>query len=457
MKYTEELHWILDKEGKRLNDVDEYRQNIEFVHSLGLKCDCVGWSTLKLSDPRADEIFDAIEKFCKENGWKARGLYFRKYIDVESDWYELVPTDIRDSTDAGNTETVSDNGKKLKLPALRAFHELQPGPKFACWDSGILVPERFRNACLKHDIADIDFCWVQDKGKYAAEQYFLLYSSKMIRHILSDKGIDQDGTDRMLAAGGYLPKIGSIFHTMQQINLQMCYPAGDMPAGGIAYAYYAPPYAFIGGYTILIHKDIAQMLLREKALPSNALRPAPVFTEIPGGYVLQETRVKERPTAEYFARMLTEYEKIKSIPRPVHMISEKDALKLLRNAKKQRKSDFHKALPKSCDVGLTDKRYLPLEPYYRVANGGYLSDEYEYQLLPFDHAQKHTLLFAEQMALEELLEKKPNGVVFAKCPDGDWILLRADGSVIRFSHEVPEVIDEWPSLAQFLCHAITEC
>lgn len=457
MKYTEELHWILDKVGKPLNGDDEYRQNIEFVHSLGLKCDCVGWSTLKLSDPGADEILDAIEKFCKENSWTARGLYFRKYIDVESDWYELVPTDIRDSTDAGNVETVSNNGRKLKLPVLRAFHELQPGPKFACWDSGILVPERFRNTCIKHGIEDIDFCWVQDKGKYAAEQYFLLYSNRMIRHILSHKGIEKDGAARITAAGGYLPRIVSIFHTMQQINLQTCYPASDMPASGIAYAYYAGPDAIVGGHTILIHKDVAQILLREKALPSNALRPVPVVEEIPGGYILQETREKDRPTAEYIVHMLKEYEKLKSTSRPIHMISDKDAMKLLRNEKKERKNDFQKALPKSCDVGVADKRFLPLEPYYRITNGGYLSDECEYQLLPFEQAVEHTHSFVEWMALEELTQNTPNGVVFAKCSDGDLVLLCADGSVVRFSHEMPESIDNWPSLSQFFLDAITEC
>lgn len=456
MKYIEELHWILDKEGNRFND-DEYRQNIEFVHSLGLKCDCVGWSTLKLSDPSVDQILDAIEKFCKENGWKARGLYFRKYIDVESDWYELAPTDIRDSTDAGNMETVSENGNKLKLPVLRAFHELQPGPKFACCDSGILVPERFRNVCIGHGITDVDFCWVQDKGKYAAEQYFLLYGNNMISHILSDKGIEKEGLDRMTAAGGYLPKIASVFHKMQQINLQTCYLASDMPAGGIAYAYYAGPYAIVGGHTILIHKEVAKILIREKALSASALRPAPIVEEIPGGYALQETREKDRPTSEYMVRMLMEYERLKASPHPVYMISEKDALKLMRNAKKERKNDFQKALPKSCDVGLTDKRYLPLEPYYRITNGGYLSEEYEYQLLPFEQAIAHTHLFMERMALEELVENIPNGVVFAQCPDGDSVILCVDGSVVRVSHEIPEIIDQWPSLPQFFFDAITGC
>ena len=99
MHYTEELHWILDKNGVRLKGDEGYRQNIEFCHSLGLKCDCVGWSRLKLSDPRTDEILAAIEQFCMEKGWSARGIYSREYEDVESDWFELAVPDIKEATE----------------------------------------------------------------------------------------------------------------------------------------------------------------------------------------------------------------------------------------------------------------------------------------------------------------------------------------------------------------------
>lgn len=38
MKYTEELLWILDKPGMAVYEMDEkFRENIAFVHSLGLK------------------------------------------------------------------------------------------------------------------------------------------------------------------------------------------------------------------------------------------------------------------------------------------------------------------------------------------------------------------------------------------------------------------------------------
>ena len=97
MKYIEILDWILDNDDKRIVDEEKYRLNIEFVHSLGLKCDCVGWSSLNLSDPRADEILSAIDTFCKKNEWKARGIYTRTYAEYTSDWYEIVPTTFKDN------------------------------------------------------------------------------------------------------------------------------------------------------------------------------------------------------------------------------------------------------------------------------------------------------------------------------------------------------------------------
>ena len=48
MRYTEKLLWILDENPaqRRGYNEEKVRENIDFVHSLGLKCDCVGWPTL---------------------------------------------------------------------------------------------------------------------------------------------------------------------------------------------------------------------------------------------------------------------------------------------------------------------------------------------------------------------------------------------------------------------------
>ena len=452
MKIIETLDWILDKNDKRINGEEEYLLNIEFVHSLGLKCDCIGWSTLDLQNPRTDEILSAIDSFCKKNGWKARGIYTRKYADYTSDWYELVPTTFKDNTLCDSDECDSEQGETVKIYNLRAYQELHPSPKW--WYESILVPERFRDTCIRHGITDVDFCWAKDKGKYQAEQYFHLYSNKQVLTIAEGRNLTIEDREKIDALGGYLPKIADVFYKLQSIDLQDCYIESDIPNCNIALAYCPKTFTYCGRNKFLIHKDFAKTLLQEKAISESDLTPAMIVKELPSGYTLSHTIMTDRPIASCLQKSIAEYEKLKNTERPMRMISEKDALKLLRLAKKERKEDFKKAFPKTKSDGIAKTNYAPVLPYYLIANGGYLSDEYE--LLPYEIATEENKLFAQELLTEELLDAKPGGIVIAKCPDGDKILLCSDGKVIRFSHEQPVAIEEWVSLAQFVADAINE-
>ena len=93
-------------------------------------------------------------------------------------------------------------------------------------------------------------------------------------------------------------------------------------------------------------------------------------------------------------------------------------------------------------------------PYYKVAEGGFLSDEYE--LLAQKDIQTETAEFYDRLEKEELLEKQPEGMVIARCANGDKVLLLKEGSVIRFSHEEPDIVEQWQSLAQFVFDAVSE-
>ena len=461
MKIIETLDWILDKNDKRINGEEEYLLNIDFIHSLGLKCDCVGWSTLDLQNPRADEILSAIDSFCKKNGWRARGIYTRKYADYTSDWYEMVPTTFKDNTLCDSYECESEQGETVKIYNLRAHHELRPSPKRWSLES-MLVPERFRDACVRHGITDVDFCWAKDKGKYQAEQYFHLYCNYQIPTIASCRDITVEDKERIEALGGHLPQIAGIFYKLQQSDFQDCYLESNVPECNIAHAYlqriYSPmfgePYVDCVKNKFLIHKDFVQILLQEKAISQSDLIPAMVVKELPSGYTLSHTVIPDRPIVSCLQKSISEYEKLKNTERPLRLISEKDALKLLRIAKKERKEDFKKAFPKAKSDDIAETNYAPILPYYLIANGGYLSDEYE--LLPYDIATEENKLFAQELLTEELLDAKPDGIVIAKCPDGDKILLCSDGKVIRFSHEQPVATEEWVSLAQFVADAINE-
>ena len=461
MKIIETLDWILDKDDKSIADNDKYRLNIEFVHSLGLKCDCVGWSKLDLGNLRADEILSAIDSFCKKNGWKARGIFTRKYADYTSDWYEIVPAAFKDNTLYDFDECESERGETVKIYNLRAHHELRSSPKRWSLES-MLVPERFRDACIHHNVTDVDFCWARDTGKYQAEQYFHLYCNCQIPTIASCRDITVEDKERIEALGGHLPQIAGIFYKLQQSDFQDCYRESNIPECNIAHAYlqriyspmFAEPYVVCVKNKFLIHKDFVQILLQEKAISQSDLIPAMVVKELPNGYTLSQTVMPDRPIASCLKKSIAEYEKLKNTELPLRLISEKDALKLLRLAKKERKEDFKKAFPKAKSVDIAETSYAPILPYYLIANGGYLSDEYE--LLPYDIATEENKLFAQELLTEELLDVKPDGIVIAKCPDGDKILLCSDGKVIRFSHEHPVAIEEWVSLAQFVADAINE-
>ena len=453
MNYTEKISWILDAPKSRLrNQEKDYQKNIDFVHSLGLKCDCVGWSKLDLASPRTEEIFENITAFCEENGWTARCVYTREYIDLETDWYELVTVSFKDGTLVDGIVLPTDSAQTVKSSIIRAFRELSPTPKSWGWE--VYLPERFRSFCIQNGINDLDFCWVRDKGKYEAEQYFHTFGKRPIPRMALDYEIQHGAPEKIAEAGGRLPRLREVFHTLQFVNLPDCYLAEDLPEGGIAYAYISNTSSRAGRHRILIHKDIMEAMVRQKILPQSCFRPAPVFSKLPGGYTLLPTEPIPRPTAACMEQMLAEYEKLKQTERPLRMVSEKDALKLLRLAKKERKEDFQKALTKAKSAPLLDSDYAPMVPYYAVANGGYLSDEYE--LLSHARALTESAEFQKGLEEEELLDTKPQGVVIAKCPDGDVILLCVDGTVIRFSHEAPEILDQWSTLAQFIADAAQE-
>ena len=450
MQYKEELLWILDHPGADIFDQTKYQENIDFVHSLGKKCDCVGWSTLKSDDPRAEEILEKIAAVCKEKGWTARGLYNREYLNPDADWYEIKSVFFK--AVGCLADIPAQNGGVISTAEISAYRELTASPK--AWGHSLYLPERFRVAYEKHGLSGLDFAWVKDTGRYAAEQYFEVFGTQRIPRVAVAWGLKGRDLRKLGPEGGWLPQLGEVFHEWTQINLPECYLEVDMPDGGIAYAYIPSSFIKCGMYSVLLHKDVAQLLLKEKAIPASALKPVPVVKEIPAGYKLHNTTVCPRPTREYIEQSFLDCEKLKAKDRPARKISEKDALKVMRKAKTERKEDFRKKLPRAKADELTETVYAPLIPYYLVAEGGYLSDEYE--LLASAAAQEDTAGFFEELEKEELLETKPNGVVIARCADGDRVLLCAEAKVIRFSHEVPEVTDEWPSLAQFIFDAVSD-
>lgn len=479
MVVKEHLSWILDRpRSDPMPKEEEWRQNIAFVHSLGLKCDCVGWSSLDLTRPDAGEILDKIETFCKEDGWLARGGCSRWYEDFESDWYELNLLDPPDV--APHVDERFERGEREDVYAIHAYKNKNQ-PILRGWSRHVplVVSAKFRNLCIKHNISDVRFCWVRDVGRYASEPYFFMYPEQYAPRIAcdfglqysdqlssyrTDKGIEYrhnpalyfphgPGSEihgRVTQVGGLLPRVAEIFYDMR-FSLQDHYPAKDMPKSGFAYARQSSPYW--SRDTILIHKDTAELLIQEKVLSRKSLHPALLYTEIPPGYIKMEMQSISVPEEAHFIQMRAEYEDfLKMPPRPVRKATPKEAVQLLRKAKSARKEDFQKRMKKEFGLTLENMPYAPLIPYYLVANGGYVSDEY--RLLSYAEAQTATAEFISDMAKEELLDQPVEGIVFVHCADGDRVLLCPDGTVVQINHEVPEILEDWPTLAQFFADCV---
>jgi len=486
------LSWILDRpnmevyEAKQKLHGDEYRKwysayseenyrrNIEFVHSLGLKCDPVGWCLLELDRPDAGEILDKIDAFCRENGWEARGGCTRLAEDFESDWYEIY---LRKETASAEIETVLlDNGEKIFVPGCAAYKN-KGAHILEGWNSPPVVSEKFRDVCLRHQIPGIRFCWSKDVGRYASGQYFLLYADTSLPYVAGDghlrysdqlhwtaTGLDYSRDNHILHGkgsplytcleklGGYLPRLAEIFANLKY-SLPTYYPASELPEEGFAHLLYR-----VNGYqrdVFLVHRKTAEILMEEKVLRREQLFPVLLYDEeVPAGYTESEMKPMLRPSDEYIEEKFREYESFRLKERPRHVSTEKQALTELRRAKRDRKEDFVKPLKKEIAETLIGTAYEPMIPFYRISDGGSISDEYT--LYPYAESLTETAVFHAAMEKEELLDEKPQGIVIAGCADGDKVLLKPDGTVYRMSHEVPEIYEDWQTLPQFIADTLEE-
>lgn len=463
MKYTEKLSWILDNNPSKGYRYDEgkIRENIDFVHSLGLKCDSVGWCDIDLGSPKAEEYLEKIAAFCQSKDLWARGWYTRTYAETQSSWYRLGTARMPDDSWNDFYELPTPNGDTVKtLGSIKAYMLEPHSPK----DWHRPIPARVKDALTGMEIPNLTFCWIKDVGRYESQQYFHLYAHSPLPRYYSDRGLKYEiRTDvateypkiwqRILALGGMLPKVASIFYDLH-ISLPDCYNATDLPDVGLAEVYNPLTFTQHLVDTLLIREDVAQKLLEAKAISPRDLVPVPIADTCPPGYWEERAYPRPEPTADFIATREKERMALEAKPRPRRAITEKQAISALRKAKRDRKEDFKKAMSKATLESLTDTPYAPLASYYAVANGGELSDEYEF--LPYDSSLEETKILEDELVAEELLEDPPQGSVIAICPDSDRILFLINGKVIRFSHEVPETIAEWPTLAQFFYDALSE-
>ncbi len=455
IQMEETLEWILDGVSKHWDD-EENAKRIEFVHSLGLKCDCVGWSKLNLHDPRCDEILRRIDEFCKENGWTARGNYYRNYIESDPRWYRLCCEDFKESELSEDDERFkSQTGEKIILPLLKAYAILGNGPKTTYFEQ--CVSEDFRNACLARGLNGLRYCWARDIGKYSGMQYFAIVPQERVPQIMHDASLSYEKQhidlmksspiyNRIQTLGGKLPAVMKVFTTLK-IHLINCYLQKDMPDAYFAYGYQEETFSSHQEYDILIRSDALQQLQESKVLTKSQVSPVFIAEQPIPGYIVQSTMEKPFPSSDVLESRLESCRSLQQANRPKRIVTQKDALRIFEYAKKQRAEECQKGPMKKHRECLRGTEDEPLMDYYAICNGGWLNDEF--RLLSYEESQSDTKEFLADMQKEETKSFAVNGIVFAKCVDGDHIVLSPTKEVMQIDHEGPGILGQWSSLEAF--------
>jgi hypothetical protein len=487
MKIEEHLSWILDYKKdtysyeedvpdkcisksewveRNWNKHEEtVKKNIEYVNSLGLKCDSVGWCSLDLNRPDIDSLLEQINSFVLKEGLYLRGNYGIRCLDFDSEWY-LLESDYLSNGEWNYVDVTDRNGNPLKIDEVYAYKI----PKFTqvLWENKLPhVTEDIRNCCLNHGFSGVGFYWIRDIGRYDATQFFGLIIENIVPEFACDRYLSYcDSKDKGLeindhsigsplyqkyiALGGTLPKLSQMFYDLR-VNLPIQLPKNKMPETDFACTYFNR-----GGYSkhyALIKKHAAEVLLSEKAIRKEYLTPVILYDSEPEGYYIQTSETIPYPSEEVIKKLELDYDKLKNNPKPERKASEKDALNLFREIKRLRPEDFKKGLAKKKLVTLAATTYELLSSYYSISDGGFLSDEYNF--LAYSESLKETQVYAVETEKEELHVDRYKGLIFAKCADGDTVMACNDGSVKRISHESMDVCESWDTVAQFFSEALT--
>lgn len=140
-----------------------------------------------------------------------------------------------------------------------------------------------------------------------------------------------------------------------------------------------------------------------------------------------------------------QYEIFLNSKRPIYEITEKMALRSLREEKRACPSFFSKGVRKE---DLLKNAIEELREVYKVSNGFYIGDEVQiFSVEEQNCAQKE---FDNEYQNEKLTNLADYAKIIGKTVDGDWLLLLSDGKIARYLMGEASYEDVWSSLWEFI-------
>lgn len=444
MKFKESFSLIVDN-----HIPDDYSVPVAFMKSFGLKCDCVGWTTITLDSEEKFKLIQEMRKKADDQGLKLRCQnYTKEYFGYDADWFYFKPG-IGPKDDDKEWDAWEYNTWRIK------GYKLPKGCQVINMDWLTAVSLEFIEACRDLQLTGVDFMWVTDKGRFDAPAYFYILPEKGFCRYTLDYGDEFEKPKKYTPAykrflkncrqvdsdGSHMTEIAESFHKFYMVDLPKLLDQKEAPDTDFAYA----------GTDALIRKSAAEALIANGVLKWSDLMPAVFFDEKTHDRLIRVSEMDEYMPDFIRETQAKAYEKWKKKTRPAYEPKEKDAIKMLRSAKKEMLDSYEKALKKVVLETLVDEPFSWLAPYYKVSNGGAINDEIDF--LPYEAVEEVTAEFLEELHEDEIvladMPELESAVVFASAANGDAILLKADGSVMRYDHEDPYLSNEWETLAQF--------
>lgn len=436
-QYKETVHWIIGG----LDKMDKYDKAIEFVHSFGLKCDCVGWCTVKLENEKDFELIERIKEKANALKGRTRIVYERKILDEDTEWYMLDPKK--------EVEYEWKSGiKAYKLP---------PSENIAEAGTSLVVSQKFVDFCSEQNYTGVTFAYIPDIGRYQAPTFYIVIPDEVPkfefgcgRCFTGNYKHNKKLYEKIDSYGGNMSRIASCFNSVEFVDLPIFITKEGEPKADFCYIIYQDKAAEY----YLIRKKVANALIDNKIIKRSDLVPVP-YCDAKDKELLYEVKkspIIDQEVLDYWEKNRDKFEKKK---KPSFVPSEKLALQLLRKAKKERGEDFNRSLSKVFLEKIEDDLAI-LSPIFKITNGCYLNDEI--CLFSYNEIERETGEFLELLKDEKQLVEDMPELLTAKtigtAADGDKILLLNDSTIMRYQHEDAYLSEKYKSIWEFIFETI---
>lgn len=417
----EKISWIVDC----LDKSDEYHKSRAFVHSFGLKCDSVGWCSMEIKDDKDIELIEEIGEKIREVGGRGRCCYEKEEFDVDTEWYLLKPS--------ASCEYEYERG--IKGYKIAKKNHMADAGDF------IVANQKFVDYCVENQFSGVDFVFVKDIGRYKSDTHYAIIPTDCVLkatsfaielptiHNIARRNI----CEKIDELGGNLVSISKSFKTMQFVFIPIMISKDDENENDFCYVAYEE----YGRVDTLVRKKVADKLLENNLVKKSELVAVRYCDLEKHKELMANCRKNEFIEADTIKEWAKNREKYEKKNKPVFTPNEKDAVKKLRKAKKERPEDFDKGL-KTKLLEEMDDSLVVLKSIYKISNGCFLDDEFE--LFKYELIQSETAEFFEDNSSDEVVFEElqlNNSHIIGRVMNGDSIIIRQDKSVIIYDHEDP--------------------